>query len=393
VIVIASTAGLFLILGLSDGLMAGLGGELGSTLAGDVRFSRGSYEFGEGAMVDGASSVRDEVARKNPSAAFAERFELQVLLQHEGNIEKWRAAFMVGIEPEADASVSDLSTRMVAGDYLVPGPVTEDLITYYPVVAGRDLVTALNATMWDGRATITPKNVINATAGRNVASGSPITVRLVVSGVYSTGLKIIDARAVFVDIGAPRILTGGFPDDDSANVFLAKTSDPDGVARSAAAAGLNATTGRAFAEGNLATVFNAIRVFVGVTGGMLVLLAGAWATHVVSTIVYEDRRTIGYVRALGMGPSDVASTYVLMGGLVGMLGAITGLLAGGIVAFLVDNLGIGLLTLGDLPIRVRLGWEMAALLFFAVAVSSVAAAGFEVRTLKRQNVAEALREP
>lgn len=390
---LASTAGLLLVLGLANGLISGLGGELGGTLAADVRSSSGSYEFGEGTVIDGASLIRGELARKNPSAHFSQRFELQVLLQHEGDIEKWRAAFMVGIDPQEDAKVSDLRGRIVAGEYLPPGPVTQDLITYYPVVAGRELVTALNVTMWDGKATIAGGNVINATAGRNVASGSPITVRLVLSGIYSTGLKVIDSRAVFVDIGAARTLDGGFADDDTANVFLAKTADPDGVAASAAAAGLNATTGRAFAEGNLATVFSAIRVFVGVIGGMLILLGGAWATHVVSTIVYEDRRTIGYVRALGMDSRDVAATYVLTGGVIGTLGAVTGLLVGWMVAFLVNDLRVGSLALGDLPVRVRLGWETAALLFFAVALSSMLAAGLEARTLKRKNVAEILSEP
>ncbi len=374
VVIAAATAATFLVLALLGGVTGSLGREMEAVLTGDVRMSMGDNDLGEGTpMADSRDLVesfawtfRDKGVRVSP------RYELQALVEQGGDIERWQAVFLVGVDPALDAAAMGVDDRLVEGRFVM-SPVVRDFVTYYPIVVSREFTRNLPVILWDGVGPITDAHVINATAGRELSSGSPIKARFVPVGVFETGFKMMDSRTIFTPIEAPRHLVGDDTRSASATAVVAKVDAPDRAAAWARERGLNATTGRAFVAQELAPVVNAVGLVLAVAGTIVFGATIAWTAHATGTIIHEDRRVIGALRAIGVPTRAIHLAYLGTGAGVGAAAGTGGLLAGFAGIVLVNLVPWHIPALETLQVTLAPSpWVALTLLFMATSVSVVA---------------------
>ncbi len=392
IVLAAVTACLFLILSLLSGVSTALGRELQDTLVSDFRMGSGDLDFGEGDPIHDSRDILEGLnwEFRDTSARFAPRYEVQVLVEHGGNVERWRAAFLVGIDPALDREATRLESHLVSGQF-VTAPVTRNFITYYPVVISREFMDSVNVTIWDGVSPITDANIINGTAGHELSSGAPLKARLVPVGVYVTGIKLTDARTFFAPIEAARALVGHDPRASSATVILGSTDDPDRAVEWARARGFNASTGRAFTESELAPVFGTLRVFTGTTAAILIVAAVAWVAHVMSALIFEDRSIIAALRAIGLPARAVSVTYILVGSGVGFAGGVAGLVLGGVLVLGLNAVPWRISALEDLRLSLSVDVSTAIGLLALATIVSTGAILIAFRPTVRESIASAVR--
>jgi putative ABC transport system permease protein len=231
-------------------------------------------------------------------------------------------------------------------------PVAEESLGFTPrLAAGRDLDTE-------------PSGEVEALIGAgvahsmNVKPGDGLTILAVTSdgalngidvqivGVVNTGFKEMDDRYLRITLpSAQRLLQS----DRVTNlvVGLDKTESTDEVAASLAPRlrglpqqlVLRKWIDLAAYYKQVRSLFSTIFVFLGVIVFFMVLMS---SVNTLLMTMFERTREIGTMLAMGTPRSWIMALFVLEATLLGVLGAIAGVVGGNFLGFLINNAGIHL---------------------------------------------------
>ena len=250
------------------------------------------------------------------AAPYVERY---VMIQ--GIANQPAGALVRGIDPAAEAGVSDLLQSMQSGnvDDLAPGS--------WNVVLGRDLALQLGVGVGD-------KVVIYAAS----FSATPVGIvpklrRFTVSGIFSAGMQEYDSGMAVTSMTDIEKLYG-MDGPSGIRLKLADKQDAWSVARRLADQLGPGFRVRTWMQGN-ANLLGALEMEKKVMFLILSLIIAVAAFNLVSTLVMlvtDKQADIAILRTLGTSPRSVMGIFMVQGLLVGIIGIGLGVLFGCLLA-------------------------------------------------------------
>ncbi|MEL7312659.1 MAG: lipoprotein-releasing ABC transporter permease subunit [Pseudomonadota bacterium] len=299
---------------------------------------------------------------------------------------------MRGVLPEDEATVADLD--VVAPDGSVQALASRD----YNIVLGDALAKALNVEIGDrvtlmvAEGTVTPAGIL------------PRMRRFTVSGVFRAGMYEFDRRYAFVHLDDARRLLRLRDNVTGLRLSVTDMFDAPSIAREVAVAQGGGVMISDWTRRHRA-FFRSIQVTKSILFVILSLVVAVAAFNIVSTLVMvvrNKRADIAILRTLGASRGSVLSIFVSQGSVIGLLGAVSGVLVGTLVSLNLERIvagveglfGITLLAedvyfISDLPSDLRAG---DVVFVVAIALALVfAATVYPAWRASRTNPAEELR--
>jgi len=239
--------------------------------------------------------------------------------------EDMKGVLVRGIDPALEPEVSDLSSDTQAGvlSRLQPGA--------FGLVLGRDLASNLGVLTGDPVTLVSPSGQVTP------AGVVPRMKQMGVVGIFSSGHYEYDSALALMHV------------EDAARMF--RLEGPSGVrlklrdlhlAREVARE-LQVQLGGSFFVRDWTqqnrTWFAAVQVEKRMMFIILTLIVAVAAFNLVSTLVMtvtDKRADIAILRTLGASPRSIMGIFVVQGATVGVIGTLSGLLLGLLVAFNID---------------------------------------------------------
>jgi lipoprotein-releasing system permease protein len=273
------------------------------------------------ALPDVATTLRE--VKSHPQVVGAAPFVgAQALIAHG---EDMKGTLVRGIEPKLEPEVTDLAAGLQQGvlDELVSGD--------FKVVLGGDLARQLGVRRGD-------KVTVVAPGGQVTPAGVvPRLKQMTVAGTFDSGHYEYDSALVMMHV------------DDAAKIF--RLEGPTGVrvklrdlheARAVAQDLVKTSSGdllvRDWTRQNR-NWFAAVQLEKRMMFIILTLIVAVAAFNLVSTLVMtvtDKRADIAILRTLGASPASIMGVFVVQGAMVGVIGTLTGLGLGLLVAFNID---------------------------------------------------------
>lgn len=269
--------------------------------------------------------VAAELSRQPGVLAAAPYVQAQSLLSYDGNMQ---GAMVRGVVPALENRVVGIGTHMVAGklDALVPGE--------FGVVLGQELARQINAKLGD-------KVLLFAPQGNLTPAGViPRPKTFTVVGIFRLDMFQYDASLALVALqDAQKLYRLG---DDVSGVRL-KVADPL-VAPSMA---------RTFQQGTQrqiwfsdwtqenANYFRAVQIEKRMMFVILTLIVAVAAFNLVSSLVMavtDKQADIAILRTLGASPRSIMSIFVIQGATVGIIGTLSGVIGGSLLAYYIGDI-------------------------------------------------------
>ena len=262
-------------------------------------------------------------ARRNPEVIGAAPFIAQQALIGRGD--EMRGAVVRGISPDAEATVTDLAAKLkdTTLKRLIPGE--------WGIVLGIELARSLEVRDGD-------KVTIVAPGGQVTPAGVvPRLKQFTVVGTFDAGHYEYDSGMAWIHV------------DDAAKLF--RVEGPTGVQlrltdlnRAREVAGeLAQSLGPGVVVRDWTRTnrnwFAAVQVEKRLMFIILTLIVAVAAFNLVSTLVMtvtDKRADIAILRTLGASPRSVMSIFMVQGALAGIIGTLSGVVFGLVVAFNID---------------------------------------------------------
>lgn len=158
----------------------------------------------------------------------------------------------------------------------------------------------------------------------------PTKLSVQVTGIFRSGLYEYDSTWVYISLPALRVLHSGSP---AASVISVKADDIDRVKEVSARIKNRLGPGYTSVDWQEANrpLFTALAVErrIGIIIiGLIVLIAALNITTTLILLVLERRREIAILRAMGTARASIMSIFVVQGAVIGIAGAVTGVLVG-----------------------------------------------------------------
>jgi lipoprotein-releasing system permease protein len=242
---------------------------------------------------------------------------LTVLLSGSGHA---RGVVIKGIDPELERRTDDALRRIVSG----AADFAPDADGFDSIVVGKLMAEELNIQTGDYVTLTSPE-------GRLTPYGMvPRSRRFRVTGVFDSGFYDYDANWAFATLAAAQNLAGV---GDVASVLEFRVRDVDRAADAAHA--ISGAVGQGLAtttwQDENRALFRALRLEKLVTAlfiGLITFVAGLNILVVLAMTVTDRARDIAVLMSLGTYRNQVRNIFVLQGLTVGVVGTITGLVAG-----------------------------------------------------------------
>lgn len=292
-----------------------------------------------------------------------------------------RTVQMIGVEPEQERRMSIGFAPVTEGEHL---PLDHDPADP-PAVLGRDLAQDMGAA---------PGTLLTmlGTTQDGVLNAVDVTLR----GSYTTGVPELDLRQGLTHLETARFLLNTDLTETKV-IVLHDSADVEGVA-AALRQGFPDLTVATWSElspfyGGVVSMYRTVFV---VLGAVLSTVIAFSVINVVVLAITERRKEMGTMIALGISRTRIRSVFAMEGAIMGLTGALCGVVLGGMVAFGVTMLGIDLppppgRSLGyPLIINVDLAGGALIVAFFTALTTLVAWA--PTYRLKRREVIEFLSE-
>ena len=239
--------------------------------------------------------------------------------------EDMKGVLVRGIDPALEPQVSDLSSESQSAvlQRLQPGS--------FGLVLGRDLAQGLGVMSGEPVTLVSPSGQVTP------AGVVPRMKQMAVLGLFNSGHYEYDANLTLMHL------------EDAARIF--RLEGPSGLriklrdlhqAREVAAE-LQAQLGQGFYVRDWTqqnrTWFAAVQVEKRMMFIILTLIVAVAAFNLVSTLVMtvtDKRADIAILRTLGASPRSIMGVFVVQGAMVGVIGTLSGLALGLVVAFNID---------------------------------------------------------
>lgn len=266
-----------------------------------------------------------EVATADPRVAGAAPYvEKEALVSGASN----QPAMLRGVDPALEGKVSVLPGKMVQGrlDDLVPGS--------FRIVLGKELALWLGVGVGDDV-------IVTLAEFRSTPVGGVQTMkRFKVSGIFEAGYNEFDKGLAVVNLAdLQRVLRMG----DGVTGVRLKLHDMDrafDVARDLALKLKGPYRVSDWTQDN-ANLFRALKMEKTVMAILLSLIVAMGAFNLVSSqvmLVTDKQADIAILRTLGLTPGQVMRTFMVQGGLIGLIGTVAGVIGGVTLTLNLNNL-------------------------------------------------------
>ncbi len=225
-----------------------------------------------------------------------------------------------GVDPEGEFRINGALTPVEQGRALSTHPAAQG---DPEVMLARELARKLKAGVGDTLTLLT-----------TTVDGALNGIDVQVVGIYGTGTPELDERALLTDVAtAQRLLR-----TDKVSTLAVYLHDRDG-APAFAAERARAWPDRALRTWeDLASFYAKVRALYdrifGVLGIIIVVMVFFAVTNTMSMSVTERTREIGTLAALGTSPGRIVANFATESGIIGLLGAVAGMVLAGVVTLL-----------------------------------------------------------
>lgn len=230
-----------------------------------------------------------------------------------------------GINPAREAQVSEIAEQMQHGDLdaLKEGS--------FNIVLGRELASALHVVVGDTVMVLAPQGSVTP------AGFTPRMRQFTISGVFSSGHYEYDATLAFMHVNDAAVM---FRDNGASGVRL-RIADMH-AAPSVTQQLSDSLPPHIYAQDwtqNNRTWFAAVQTEKRMMFLILALIVAVAAFNLLSSLVMavKDKRSdIAILRTLGASPREVARIFLVQGALIGVVGTLSGVGLGVLVAYNID---------------------------------------------------------
>jgi ABC-type lipoprotein release transport system permease subunit len=306
--------------GLIDGFNQAIAGNAVRVLGGNIQVHAAGYRAKVDSnpllpLTDEATVIKAALAQPDVIAA-ARR------IQTGGLVSNREGAFplnIIGIDPEAEASVSLIAEHIVEGRYVEASDEDQVLI-------GKGLADALSIKVGD-RVTMVGSDIHKQNRQRTMT----------VIGIYDIGIPSMEKGTVYISLAEAQNLFGLRDQSTEVQITLKAVGQESAVvaALSPTLPGYEVESWeRTYPE--LGSAINSKSAVMDIFSVIIVMIAGIGILNLLLMAVYERTREIGLLGAMGLKPRQIAATFILEGMLIGVVGALAGIGMG-----LMLNLGLG----------------------------------------------------
>ena len=293
-----------------------------------------------------------------------------------------------GIDQSSSRVTSDISATIVRGSLEPVISRGGDELSLPSVVLGAELATRLGVDVGDAA------DIISAQSGFSSTNSNRRRVR--VAGISRSGLFEYDSTWIYVSLETIAAFTG---DAHAASVVSVQVADIYNVKQTAAQ--IRQKLGNAFVaidwqEANrpLFTALTLERRIGFMIIGLIVLIAALNITTTLILLVMERRRDIAILNAMGATANGIMTIFVIEGAILGLCGALAGILLGAIAILVANhfhliNLPPDVYSISSVPLPLN-GYNIifAALVAFAL---SILATIYPARAAAKIHAVELLR--
>lgn len=276
------------------------------------------------------------IARVLPTAGVATEAVALVSTFQRQQIREWPSTVAL---LRQQSSVSAISTQITGSAFLVKGQAVAPVSVTAVEPESLDAITPITRQIVDGQRSLGADGILIGTVlaeTLGLSAGQPVLFRtdrgverlLTVRGIFRTGVRSADERVAYLSLQTARPL---FRLPEGLTNIEIKLEDANRAREVAAflheATGLRATpwqernanledalTAQA-QTGTLIQMFSLISVLIGIASALMLS-------------ANRRRGEIGIMRAFGISKSFIATVFVLQGFLIGLVGALSGCIAG-----------------------------------------------------------------
>ena len=278
-----------------------------------------------------------QVIRANPQGVGAAPFISAQALLARG--EDMKGVLVRGIDPALEPSVVDLSVGLLGKNSNMPG-VEALLPGQFGVVLGLDLARQLGVRLGDPVTLIAPNGQVTP------AGVLPRLKQMQVVGLFNSGHYEYDSALVMLHVeDAGKIFRLEGP--TGIRLKIKNLHDARIVAWTLAPTLPAGMAIRDWTQQNR-TWFAAVQVEKRMMFIILTLIVAVAAFNLVSTLVMsvtDKRADIAILRTLGASPGSIMGVFMMQGAMVGVIGTLSGLFLGLLIAFNIDVIVLALETL------------------------------------------------
>ena len=298
--------------GLLDGFNNAIAGNAVRVLGGNIQVHAAGYREKVDSnpllpLTDDSAVVQAALSQPNVIAA-ARR------IQTGGLISNREGAFpmsIIGVDPEAEAPVSLIAEHIVDGRYVEP--TDEDSI-----LIGKGLAEALSIKVGD-RLTMVGSDIHKQNRQRTMT----------VIGIYDIGIPSMEKGTSYISLSEAQNLFGLRDQSTEVQITLKRVGTESAVV-TALTPLLPGYEVESWAN-NYPELSNAVgrkNIVMDIFSVIIVMIAGIGILNLLLMAIYERTREIGLLGAMGLKPRQIATTFILEGALIGVVGVVAGIALG-----------------------------------------------------------------
>lgn len=306
--------------GMIDGFNNAIAGNAVRVLGGNIQVHAAGYR--EKVDSNPLLPLTDDMAVVNAALSQPDVVAAARRIQTGGLISNREGAFplnIIGIDPEAEGPVSLVAEHIVDGRYVEP--TDEDT-----VLIGRGLADALSIQVGD-RVTMVGSDIHKQNRQRTMT----------VIGIYDIGIPSMEKGTAYISLTEAQSLFSLRDQSTEVQITLKKVgTEPAAVAALAPALPGYEVESWEQTYPELGTAINSKSAVMDIFSVVIVMISGIGILNLLLMAIYERTREIGLLGAMGLKPHQIATTFILEGALIGVIGVVAGIAMG-----LMTNLSLG----------------------------------------------------
>lgn len=298
--------------GLMDGFNQAIAGNAVRVLGGNVQVHAAGYR--EKVESNPLLPLADDSAIIQAALAQPDVIAAARRIQTGGLVSNNEGAFslnIIGIEPEAEAPVSLIAEHIVDGRFLESTDEDSMLI-------GRGLADALALNVGD-RITMVGSDIHKQNRQRTMT----------VIGIYDIGIPSMEKGTLYISLTEAQSLFNLSGQSTEVQITLKKVGTESKVV-AALSTVLPGYEVESWAN-NYPELGNAVgrkNIVMDIFSVIIVGIAGIGILNLLLMAIYERTREIGLLGAMGLKPGQIATTFILEGALIGVVGVFAGVAMG-----------------------------------------------------------------
>jgi lipoprotein-releasing system permease protein len=304
-----------------------------------------------------------------------------------------------GIDPALEQEVTDIRSAMQSGsvDQLAPAVEpgageADESHARDGILIGKDLAGKLGVAVGDTVSVLTPQQMLTP----NGMTLRPARL-LRVAGIFALGLYEFDSTYGYVSIDVARRLFG--KEEITADLIQLRVDNLDRAPEVARA--VEDRFGSDYAaedwsvmNKSLFTALSLEKIAVGLTIGLIVMVAALNIVASLVLLVMEKHRDIAILKTMGASAKSVTTIFMMQGLIIGIVGTTVGAIAGYAASYLLDrykivSVPVDVYQVSYVPFRI-VPLEVALVMIAAVLVCFVATI-YPSRQAAKLDPAQALR--